>query len=300
MDRRTRAFTLVELLVVIGIIALLIGILIPALSKAQQAAQQQTCASNIRQLAMATQNFAADNKGAYVPTGPVADPTGSVDTVTINGVSVTGSASRSWFYCQIFDSSFNVYYTHENSLLWRYLKTTAVYDCPTIKSLNLSYGLVPTAYGIGLVGVQKMNQVRVPAEMPMFGEVINVASTGAMSYLDSGQFQSPSTVASSALGGSFDRFHGRHGKGLGNIAFFDGHVEAITAQIRPGRCYNPIKPETNGGILTMKAQKIGIAYPQRIDFDQIPDYTTYRARTIDTFNYYWWVNKSTKSTQWGK
>ena len=64
---RRRGFTLVELLVVIGIIALLISILLPALSRVRSA-NRTACLSNIRQLGIAMQQYANDNKD-YVPMG---------------------------------------------------------------------------------------------------------------------------------------------------------------------------------------------------------------------------------------
>jgi len=61
------AFTLVELLVVIGIIAVLIGILLPALGKARRAGKSASCISNIRQLLMAELQYVNDNKGRFSP-----------------------------------------------------------------------------------------------------------------------------------------------------------------------------------------------------------------------------------------
>jgi prepilin-type N-terminal cleavage/methylation domain-containing protein/prepilin-type processing-associated H-X9-DG protein len=60
-------FTLVELLVVIGIIALLLSILLPSLNKARKAARTVQCASNVRQLVMAEMQYFADSKYRFSP-----------------------------------------------------------------------------------------------------------------------------------------------------------------------------------------------------------------------------------------
>ena len=70
MSRRNRdasGFTLVELLVVIGIIALLISILLPALSRAREASRVIKCVSNLRTLAQASMQYSNDNKNHFLP-----------------------------------------------------------------------------------------------------------------------------------------------------------------------------------------------------------------------------------------
>src|SRR5688500_2704556 len=70
-----RGFTLVELLVVIGIIALLVSMLLPALNKAREAAMRASCLSNLKQIATLLNMYATEYKGGvpigYISQGPV-------------------------------------------------------------------------------------------------------------------------------------------------------------------------------------------------------------------------------------
>src|ERR1700678_206136 len=66
-----RAFTLVELLVVIAVVAILAALLLPALASARQKGQRAACLSNLHQIGIAIQSYASDSGGS-IPFGPVA------------------------------------------------------------------------------------------------------------------------------------------------------------------------------------------------------------------------------------
>lgn len=113
MQSARKAFTLVELLVVIGIIALLISILLPVLKSARAAAQAVKCQSNQRQLMMAFLTFAHDHKN-HLPGNFVDFDNPDYD-------------KRSW----LLNSGEPFTNAPQGGTIWKYVKTPGVYLCPT-------------------------------------------------------------------------------------------------------------------------------------------------------------------------
>src|SRR5579864_4587707 len=94
MKHTRHGFTLVELLVVIGIIALLISILLPALSAARQQAQQVACSSNLKQIGYAELLFANEHRQHIPLCGEI---NGRYNMATPKGVEDLGQRNYVYF-----------------------------------------------------------------------------------------------------------------------------------------------------------------------------------------------------------
>jgi prepilin-type N-terminal cleavage/methylation domain-containing protein len=121
---RRRGFTLVELLVVIGIIALLISILMPALSRAREQAARTQCMSNQKQLLLGIIMYTEDFKGAF--------PFSGWDSQA--GVSTDGSKIQvNWLYdkqAPLVNTPNGTAYNLKLGHVYKYLKNDKIFRCP--------------------------------------------------------------------------------------------------------------------------------------------------------------------------
>ena len=225
--RRASAFTLVELLVVIGIIAALIGILLPAMAGARNAARTVQCLSNIRQVGAAFTMFANDHGGHLPQIGSRKNS----EPFEVNGV--TTNVFVRWFGG--FYGAPQRFFAPA-SMLDEYWGLADVGGCPSFEVeeyLRPQYGPVDYAYN-SLFGRQA-EWVAGGAKRNGLGVKIHRIVNPSLKALawDAARVQSgkldrtPWGYPSTGWSGKHDpNFHARHGV-LGNVVFADGHAESM-------------------------------------------------------------------------
>ncbi len=234
-NQKRKAFTLVEILVVISVVALLMAILMPALAAARSLTQGLVCKSNLRQLLIASIGYATENDGFYVPAA--SDMWDSAGLHRWHGVRDT------------LDEPFDA----GRGPLVGYLADGRVKECPAkvgfVKgedwNANFEQGCGGYGYNMTYIGSRiwqcginsvqawkesyarttRMTEIAAPGETLMFADTA-IANDG-ISLIEYSFAEPPFTVSNGQAVTSFymsPSIHFRH-RGRANIGWADGHIE---------------------------------------------------------------------------
>jgi prepilin-type N-terminal cleavage/methylation domain-containing protein/prepilin-type processing-associated H-X9-DG protein len=271
LGRIGRGFTLVELLVVIGIIAVLVGILLPVLQKAREAGNTAKCLSNLKQMAAGVMMYAQAHKGLCPPT--------SVPNVTMTWRGVANRQVAIKWYGGAYGrenqpnhTSVDVtkgYFDEELSVLHKYWGKASAGGCPSAQYMeNLGTaayrpGYGPTAYayndiigknpayhagGASYYAGVKLAKIRNSSQKAMFWDSArlngNALERSPWGYPTTGIGNTATAPAYPNATRQEPTLHARH-RGMANVAYFDGHAETIQPYYPDTYLYGTADPVKN-------------------------------------------------------
>lgn len=210
-----RAFTLVELMVVIGVIAILVAMIMPALATARQQALSVQCLSNLRQLATVAIQYTVENRGSFPPArwGGREWDLELVDGEVVPGLLWTGHSDPKVQQCPAFEGKG-----------WGVGSVDSPY---TGYNYNISY--IGRGDGERIKQPAKITQVRNASTKALFGDAAGPTPMVANKMMRAPLTESPlvdgdDVGAATRIAGSQAYRHREYT----NVAYVDGHAASVS------------------------------------------------------------------------